>query len=397
MKKKILCLVLACVTLFGVLIIPAAYAEDDEMQVKRLESELKEIKNRQATARNKLTQLKNAQSNENAILAAQTSEINLIKENIETTESLLEIYTNQISAKEAEIDSLEGKLDKAIEIFKKRLVYYHENNTNPDDMWMSVIFESESFLDLLQRVEVSKELMEYDKNLVESIKDNLAEQKRQKEEIQLASDTYTENFNRLREQESELAEKINQSQATVDEFQSIINQHQAELDEETAAAAAAEKELKRLMEEMKKRNTPSYNYSASGFIWPLPKSYIISSWWGYRKDPFTGRQAYHNGLDIATSGTSPEIYAIAGGEVITAGGNPYTGYGYYVIIDHGGGFQSLYGHMNKWPSVSKGDMVKQGQVIGYVGTTGRSTGKHLHFTIYKDGKDVNPLNYVNQP
>ena len=112
------------------------------------------------------------------------------------------------------------------------------------------------------------------------------------------------------------------------------------------------------------------------------------------ESPFTGKQAYHNGIDIATSGTSPEIYAVAGGEVVTAGGNAYTGYGYYVIIDHGGGFQSLYGHMNKWPSVSAGDMVKQGQLIGYVGTTGRSTGKHLHFTLYKNGADVNPLNYL---
>ncbi|MBR5449127.1 MAG: peptidoglycan DD-metalloendopeptidase family protein, partial [Clostridia bacterium] len=205
---------------------------------------------------------------------------------------------------------------------------------------------------------------------------------------------YTQHFMELSAQEDELAEKINQSQETVAAFQKDIDAYQRELDRENAEMAETEREMNRLLEEMKKRNGTSYNYSQSGCIWPLPKKYIISSYWGYRKDPFTGKQAYHNGIDIATSGTSPEIYAIAGGEVVTAGGNAYTGYGYYIIIDHGGGFQSLYGHMNKWPSVSAGDMVKQGQLIGYVGTTGRSTGKHLHFTLYKNGKDVNPLSYL---
>ena len=392
MKKRILCLIIAAMALCAVLIIPAAYAEDEKMQISKLESELKEIKDKQAITKSTLTKLKNAQSGEKAVLAEQTKEINLIKDNIATTKQLLDIYTNQISAKEAEIERLEGELDKAVEIFKNRLVYNHENTGNIS--FLEFIFDSENFLDFISRLEISRELLDYDKTLLDGITQNLDAQKRERDEIQQASDKYTQSFVELSATEEELAEKIHQSESTVAAFQKDIDSYQAELDRENAEMAETEKEMNRLLEEMKKRNKPSFNYSDAGFIWPLPKKYIISSHWGYRKDPFTGRQAYHNGIDVATSGTSPEIYAIAGGEVVTAGGNAYTGYGYYVIIDHGGGFQSLYGHMNKWPSVSKGDMVTQGQVIGYVGTTGRSTGKHLHFTLYKNGADVNPLNYL---
>lgn len=392
MKKRVLCLILALATLISVIVIPAAYAEDDETAVKRLESELEIIKNKQKATKKTIQDLKNKQSSQNALLSQQTSEINLIKSNIQTTQELLDIYTSQITNKEAEIERLEGELGNAVQIFKNRLVYNHENTGNIS--FLEFVFESENFLDFISRLEISRELLDYDQKLLDGITKNLETQKRQRDEIQKASDSYTQHFTELSEQEDQLAEKINQSQATVAAFQKDIDEYQKELDRENAEMAETEREMNRLLEEMKKRNTPSYNYSESGFIWPLPKKYIISSYWGYRKDPFTGKQAYHNGIDIATSGTSPEIYAVAGGEVVTAGGNAYTGYGYYVIIDHGGGFQSLYGHMNKWPSVSKGDMVKQGQLIGYVGTTGRSTGKHLHFTLYKNGKDVNPLNYL---
>lgn len=392
MSKKVLCIIVALAALVCVIVIPCAYAADESTQIKQLESELDIIKKKQAETKKALQDLRNKKSSESAILSQQTTEINLIKSNIETTQSLLDIYTNQISDKEAQIEELEGKLDKAVRIFKNRLVYNYENSGNSD--FLEFIFESDNFLDFISRIEVSRELLDYDKKLLDGITDNLATQRQQKEEIQLATDKYTEYFTELAAQETELAEKINQSQATVAKFQKDIDEYERELAQEEAEMAQTEKEMKKLLEEMKKRETPTYNYSEAGFIWPLPQKYIISSGWGYRKDPFTGKQAYHNGLDIATSGTSPEIYAIAGGEVVTAGGNAYTGYGYYVIIDHGGGYQSLYGHMNKWPSVSTGDTVKQGQVIGYVGTTGRSTGKHLHFTLYKDGKDVNPLNYL---
>ncbi|MBQ9940764.1 MAG: peptidoglycan DD-metalloendopeptidase family protein [Clostridia bacterium] len=394
MAKKLICLLTAVIMIASVIFIPCAHADNEETQIKKLESELAVIKNNRKQTQTELNNLKNAKSNENVILAKQNKEIKIIQDDIATTQTLLDIYTQKIADNEAEIVRLEGELEKGIEIFKNRLVYNHENTGNIS--FLEFLFESDNFLDFISRLEISKELMDYDKKLLNDINENLRTQKLQKDEMQLASDNYTSHFLSLQDSEKELADKIHQSELTVAAFQKDIDEYERKLAQENAEMAAAEKEMRELMAIVAARN-PTYNYSAHGFIWPLPQKYYISSEWGWRKDPFTGKQAYHNGLDIATSGTSPEIYAIAGGEVIKAGGNAYSGYGYYVIIDHGGGYQSLYGHMNKWPSVKEGETVKQGQVIGYVGTTGRSTGKHLHFTLYKDEKDVNPRKYIPVP
>lgn len=128
------------------------------------------------------------------------------------------------------------------------------------------------------------------------------------------------------------------------------------------------------------------------FDWPFEADWAITSKFGYRKDPFTGETKYHGGIDIgAPNGT--EILAAAGGTVIKANSTDSYGggYGYYVIIQHEGGYQTLYAHCSKL-AVSGGE-VSKGQVIAYVGNTGRSKGNHLHFEVRKDGERTNPLDY----
>ncbi len=125
-----------------------------------------------------------------------------------------------------------------------------------------------------------------------------------------------------------------------------------------------------------------------GELWikPLAVSYRITSEFGYRADPFTGVRSYHTGIDLAVSaGTS--IRASMGGKVSTAGWS--NTYGNYVIISHDNGYQTLYAHMQKY-TVKKGETVNQGQTIGYVGSTGYSTGPHLHFSVYKNSQLVSP-------
>ena len=129
--------------------------------------------------------------------------------------------------------------------------------------------------------------------------------------------------------------------------------------------------------------------NALGELWilPLACSYRISSEYGYRADPFTGVRSFHTGMDLAVSAGTP-IRASMGGKVSTAGWS--NTYGNYVIISHGNGYQTLYAHMQKY-TVKKGETVNQGQNIGYVGSTGYSTGPHLHFSVYKNSNLVSPL------
>lgn len=137
-------------------------------------------------------------------------------------------------------------------------------------------------------------------------------------------------------------------------------------------------------------NETLQNALGNSFICPLSCSYRISSYFGNRADPFTGVASSHTGIDLAVAKGTP-IRASKGGTVITAGWS--NTYGNYVIISHSGGYQTLYAHMTKY-TVKKGQTVNQGELIGYVGSTGYSTGPHLHFGVYKNGNLVNPLSVV---
>ena len=124
---------------------------------------------------------------------------------------------------------------------------------------------------------------------------------------------------------------------------------------------------------------------------PAGSGVVITSPYGYRYHPIDGAYRFHNGVDLAVAQGTP-VYATKSGTVTTATFS--SGYGYYVTINHGDGFSSLYGHMTHY-TVSSGDYVNQGDLIGYVGSTGYSTGPHLHFTMFYNGATVNPMDYVS--
>ena len=142
-------------------------------------------------------------------------------------------------------------------------------------------------------------------------------------------------------------------------------------------------------------SSDSGSSGGSGFVsgesWRKPCSWIkLTSPYGYRTHPTTGQWKFHNGVDLANNQGTP-IYAARSGKVTVA---TYGGtYGYYVTINHGDGFSSLYAHMTH-DVVSVGQTVTKGQLIGYMGSTGRSTGPHLHFSIFYNGSSVNPMNYI---
>ena len=131
------------------------------------------------------------------------------------------------------------------------------------------------------------------------------------------------------------------------------------------------------------------------FAWPLPQSFTIASQFGYRTDPFTGEISYHSGTDIAAPYGTP-VLAAAGGTVTVANAtDPWGGsYGYYVKIQHDGTFDTLYAHCSSI-CVTPGQQVQQGEVIGYVGSTGNSTGNHLHFEVWENGQRQNAMDYFD--
>ena len=138
---------------------------------------------------------------------------------------------------------------------------------------------------------------------------------------------------------------------------------------------------------------PDTDWVGTGiFAWPLPQSFTITSPFGYRQDPFTGEWSYHNGTDIAAPQGTPILAAADGTVTIANGTDPWGGsYGYYIKLDHGEGIETLYAHCSAI-AVTAGQQVQQGEVIGYVGNTGNSTGNHLHFEMWENGQQRDVMN-----
>ncbi len=227
-----------------------------------------------------------------------------------------------------------------------------------------------------KRIAIEKQLAEV-KNLyaeTSAVKADLLVKEKEKE-VKIAS---------LTQKEKELEDISEEVEAQLVKVASQEAAKQRALQEAKAAEAAKSKGAKAA--------GPVYTYSGGKFGYPLPKVVNMSSDFGTRKDPFTGRSSSHNGIDFPSpAGTS--ILAAEDGVVIVA--SWWSGYGNTVIIDHGKGVWTLYGHIrNDGIVVEKGDTVKRGQKIAEVGSTGRSTGNHLHFEVRINESPVDPKPYL---
>ena len=186
----------------------------------------------------------------------------------------------------------------------------------------------------------------------------------------------------LDEKKRELAAEYEAMEAEEANFSASIAKKEAEFTEAKRKEDAA-------LQQNQNGGGTSAPPSSGG--WSRPCSYrALTSAYGWRVHPITGKNSFHNGVDLANSSGTP-IYAAKSGTVTLASYNSV--YGYYVTINHGDGFSTLYGHMTHYV-VSAGQSVSGGQIIGYMGSTGWSTGPHLHFTVYYNGSTVNPMAYI---
>lgn len=178
-------------------------------------------------------------------------------------------------------------------------------------------------------------------------------------------------MNQIAASESEYAKKAKE----IAESEAQVNKQLKDAEKKYAAELA----------ELERQRNAAVNLTSGNWYWPLPGRYKLSSLFGGRIDPINGRRDNHTGTDIPAPGGTP-IYAAQDGIVTTVNKNKNAStYGYYCIINHGGGYATLYAHQNQVPIVSEGQSVKKGQLIGYVGSTGRSTGNHLHFELRVNG------------
>lgn len=310
----------------------------------------------------------------------------LAVQEINVTKEQLEMYRQMILDKQAEAEQAQADADAQLVLYKEHIRNMEEQGQF--NFYMSLLFSAKSFSDLLSRIDMITEIMEYDKRVEEGYKEARdfalevkAEYEAYEAELSVKEQELQDEIDRLQAELEKTQEQINALQSNIDSYQAAYEQYAAE-DERVQA------EIDRLTEELKKQNTPTVVASGS-YAWPCPSCYTITSNYGYRYLELYGYTRLHAGVDIgAQYGAS--VTAAASGSVSIA--TYSSSYGNYVMLYHSDGSSTVYAHMSSL-AVSAGDYVNQGDVIGYVGSTGNSTGPHLHFEVRINGGTVDPMQF----
>ena len=394
-----LSLMLIAALAFGLLPTPARAATSAEIQkeIDALEEKNAEI---QAQIDAIQSQYDANYSDMEAIVAQKNAidqEMTLLNTKIETTNEQISAYSQLIADTQDELDDAKEELRTLSEQHRERIRAMEEQG---NITYWQVVFEANSFMDLLDRINMVEEINASDRRRIEQMRIasdivNATQQSLEKEKtaleqtrVQLAEDEAA-----LEEKRSESDGILHELEKKAEEYELLLEQSEILQDDLMQEIAAKEKELKEAKYEeylaklaLQGQNPPS---DAS---WISPVSgYTVTSPFGMRVHPVLGVSRMHNGIDMACAQGTP-IYATRAGKV-TVASYQAGGAGNYVSINHLDGFSSIYMHMTHYV-VSAGQNVSQGQLIGYVGSTGLSTGPHLHFGISYAGTYVNPLAYI---
>lgn len=286
---------------------------------------------------------------------------------------------------ERELANIENKLEGVRTVFRGRMraIYLYGPMT-----YLEMLLTARDFSDFVSRFEFLSFLLERDAANIREYEEAHAELEQKKREIEQRKKDIQlekERVERLQRQTSaeraKVASKYRQTQIDLNRIQQNRQELERVLDELERMSRALEADIR--------KRGDSQQLGTGSFIWPVKAR--ITSQFGWRTHPILRSKKFHSGLDLAVP-TGTSVLAADSGVVLTAGW--INGYGYTVIIDHGAGYSSLYGHNSK-VLVKQGSRVVQGQVVSKSGSTGYSTGPHLHFEIRKDGAPVNPLSYVH--
>lgn len=347
-----------------------------------LEDELDNVKDQQAEIKDDLaavaSDIKELEAKVNKI----NGEISVALKGIKDTEDEIAKTEEAIAEKEKEIADKQKETQEREENLNARLVVMYKNGNIG---FIDVLLGSGSISELVANVEMIKKIYQNDAHVMEVLQEEHRQLEIKKAELE---DKKVE----LEGKKEELKKK----KAALDEQQKELEEEKGKLEKEKAELNKKEDELKkdadRITNEIKAlaSSSTTSTYSGGAMSWPIPSSHYITSPFGNRIHPITKTWKFHTGLDIGGS-TGASIIAASSGTVIMA--SWYYGYGNCVMIDHGGGVVTLYGHLNSM-SVSNGQSVSRGQQIGTCGSTGNSTGPHLHFEVRKDGSYVDPFSYV---
>lgn len=346
-------------------------AKKKEQAAKALESELKE----------KVTVVQ--------------SQISVLKGQIAEVQNSIGLKEQEIAAKEQQITEKEAEIADQWGDFKQHMAAMQELRDGGSVAMLSAVndlYELLTFNEVMQDISIKDtEILNNMKNAKEALESDKLTLEAQRSELQSKKADLDAQNSQMRAKQSELNSSVAAAQMSAAEAQQAQKDAQAAIESDEMNYEAVKKQIQKMIAAAA-ASKPTLSFT--GFICPLKSYSRISSEYGWRKNPVTGVNKLHAGTDFAAPGGTP-IYAAASGYVQVAGWSS-GGYGNYVIIYHGkmsdgNQYSTLYGHMRS-VATSAGKYVQQGEIIGYVGSTGNSTGNHLHLEVWKGGSKANAVN-----
>lgn len=395
MKKKLLLSVVVTSLLIGTAS-PGTVGWAASKSLNKINAELSAIRKKREAKKQQLKQIENKISNikkqrkdlENELMAIDLRR-NDTQKKIDNLEKKIDETKEKAVQAQEQLDQATERVAKREGLLKTRVKSMYERGTVS---YLDVLLGSNDFGDFLTRAQGIQMILDQDTRILEdNIKDKETISKK-KAEVEQHLATYGNMYAEAEDLKEQLDQQFKQSTVIKAELAKQEDQlHEIEEQEEQQLLALVREESAKVAERARLQSVSNYKGGRLGV--PLPAgSFRISSGFGYRKDPFTGRSAGHNGLDMAAQkGTS--IYAAEAGIVVYA--SYYSGFGNTVMIQHNDQIKTLYGHIREGGiKVKVGQAVKKGDKIAEVGSTGRSTGNHLHFTVYKNDVAVDPTPYI---
>lgn len=352
---------------------------------------LEELERAQDEVEDKINRYQGVISSTEKKISSVTHEMSNLDQKIQAGESEIGSLEEDIALKEETIQGLEedivvtelGFADRQSILAQRARAIYEYGDVD----FVEVMVSSTDMTDFLVRYELLSSLADSDMGLLDELEDQQAQLSAMKESLLEDQLLLQSKKDELMDSQTYLSSAVQDKKSLQKKLLTEKQLAQKALDEEKEA----NQKIERMIKDYIASQQQGGKYTAGKFAWPTPGYSRITSKYGWRIHPITKSKSMHTGVDIAAP-RNAKIAAAAGGKVIYAAW--YGAYGNCTIIDHGGGVTSMYGHQNKL-GVRKGDIVTKGQQIGYVGTTGLSTGNHLHFEVRIGGNHTSPWPYLN--
>ncbi|MGE5677668.1 MAG: murein hydrolase activator EnvC family protein, partial [Pseudomonadota bacterium] len=372
MKKRIAALLLAVI-----ISIPFAnvYAKNPN-EIDKLQKEQDKINAQIKQTRTLMTQASREKKNVSKAIEELDLKLTQAENELSSVEDQLTALEGQIAVTTRELERASDEASGQKELLKKRVRVMYENGNVG---YMSVIMDSTSFSDFISRVDFLKKIVDFDMNLLGKMKDYRDSVDEKRSQLKAEQDEKEKLKNQIASKKEQVESTKQEREKTLKEITNDLKELERQEDQLLAKSKEFEKKIIALQSSSK--------YIGGKLGWPSPGYYKITSSFGYRNHPILKKKKLHTGIDIAVpSGTG--VLAANAGKVIYSGYNG--GYGNTVIIDHGGKISTLYAHNSKL-LVKVGDVVEKGKAVSKSGSTGLSTGPHLHFEVRENGQPVDPM------